>query len=66
MINSSSYSLQAITPPDVLMMQPTTGLSSMPTAAAVAAAAVTAKITAMDAQQQILVSSCASLDKHNF
>ena len=52
------YTLQAITPPDVLMMQPTTGLSSMPTAAAVAAAAVTAKITAMDAQQQILVSSC--------
>ena len=37
------------------MMQPTTGLSSMPTAAAVAAAAVTAKITAMDAQQLIMV-----------
>ena len=48
--------LQAITPPDVLMMQPTAGLSSMPTAAAVAAAAVTAKITAMDAQQLIMVS----------
>lgn len=45
---------RAITPPDVLMMQPTAGLSSMPTAAAVAAAAVTAKITAMDAQQLIM------------
>ena len=39
------------------MMQPTAGLSSMPTAAAVAAAAVTAKITAMDAQQLIMVST---------
>lgn len=38
-------------------MQPqTTGLGAMPTAAAVAAAAVTAKITAMDAQQQLMVS----------
>lgn len=46
---------RAITPPDVLT-QPTlpTGVSSMPTAAAVAAAAVTAKITAMDAQQQLM------------
>jgi hypothetical protein len=38
-------------------MQPQTpGLGAMPTAAAVAAAAVTAKITAMDAQQQLIVS----------
>lgn len=42
---------RAITPPDALA--PTAGPGSLPTAAAVAAAAVTAKITAMDAQQQI-------------
>ncbi|XP_041368858.1 poly(U)-binding-splicing factor PUF60-like isoform X2 [Gigantopelta aegis] len=41
---------RAITPPNAL--QAPTGPSSMPTASAVAAAAVTAKITAMDAQQQ--------------
>lgn len=45
---------RAITPPDVLMQPQTTGLGAMPTAAAVAAAAVTAKITAMDAQQQLM------------
>ncbi|KAL5022515.1 hypothetical protein ScPMuIL_001670 [Solemya velum] len=42
---------KAITPPDAL--QAPTGPGSMPTASAVAAAAVTAKITAMDAQSQI-------------
>jgi len=46
---------QAITPPDVLMAPQVSGLGAMPTAAAVAAAAVTAKITAMDAQQQLMV-----------
>ncbi|XP_052227421.1 poly(U)-binding-splicing factor PUF60-like isoform X4 [Dreissena polymorpha] len=45
---------RAITPPDVLMAPQVAGLGAMPTAAAVAAAAVTAKITAMDAQQQLL------------
>ncbi|XP_046343819.2 poly(U)-binding-splicing factor PUF60-like isoform X1 [Haliotis rufescens] len=40
---------RAITPPDAL--QAPSGPGSMPTAAAVAAAAVTAKITALDAQQ---------------
>ncbi|XP_053407072.1 poly(U)-binding-splicing factor PUF60-like isoform X1 [Mercenaria mercenaria] len=45
---------RAITPPDVLMQPQTPGLGAMPTAAAVAAAAVTAKITAMDAQQQLM------------
>ena len=49
--------LQAITPPDVLLQPQNPGLGAMPTAAAVAAAAVTAKITAMDAQQQLMVSS---------
>ncbi|XP_056004472.1 poly(U)-binding-splicing factor PUF60-like isoform X2 [Ostrea edulis] len=42
---------KAITPPDAL--QPMAGPGTLPTAAAVAAAAVTAKITAMDAQEQI-------------
>lgn len=42
---------RAITPPDAL--QPMAGPGTLPTAAAVAAAAVTAKITAMDAQEQI-------------
>lgn len=42
--------LQAITPPETIA--PTHGPSSMPTAAAVAIAATTAKIQAMDAQQQ--------------
>ncbi|KAK6174281.1 hypothetical protein SNE40_017591 [Patella caerulea] len=42
---------KAITPPDALDVP--IGPGSMPTAAAVAAAAVTAKITAMDVQQQI-------------
>ncbi|KAK7488728.1 hypothetical protein BaRGS_00020025, partial [Batillaria attramentaria] len=41
---------KAITPPDALA--PSHGPSSMPTAAAVAIAATTAKIQAMDAQQQ--------------
>ncbi|XP_052771984.1 poly(U)-binding-splicing factor PUF60-like isoform X1 [Mya arenaria] len=46
---------RAITPPDVLMAPQTiAGLGAMPTAAAVAAAAVTAKITAMDAQIQLM------------
>lgn len=45
------YCFKAITPPDAL--QPMAGPGTLPTAAAVAAAAVTAKITAMDAQEQI-------------
>ncbi|KAL4231855.1 Poly(U)-binding-splicing factor puf60 [Mactra antiquata] len=45
---------RAITPPDVLTQPTAVGLGAMPTAAAVAAAAVTAKITAMDAQQQLM------------
>ncbi|XP_025095071.1 poly(U)-binding-splicing factor half pint-like isoform X1 [Pomacea canaliculata] len=42
---------KAITPPDALA--PSHGPTSMPTAAAVAIAATTAKIQAMDAQQQV-------------
>ena len=44
------FCLQAITPPETIA--PSHGPSSMPTAAAVAIAATTAKIQAMDAQQQ--------------
>lgn len=49
--------LQAITPPDVFIAPSMTAaapaVSALPTASAIAAAAVTAKLTALEAQQPI-------------
>ena len=55
--NARCY-LQCCTPPNAAVAP--TGMSAMPTAAAVAAAAVTAKITAMDAVSQVQPDSRSS------